>query len=129
MESGRSSYSMANILYLANIIYSMVDFFVTAIPVRILHFTHAILFTTVYLLFSLVIYWIDIGFQYERPNIFIILDTTFNKAPWTVTLWFIITATTGVLIHCFVFAVYRLREVMYGPCRNWVGNRDDVEMM
>ena len=123
---------MTNVLYIANSLYAMVDFFVTAIPVRILHFIHAILFIIVYLLFSLALYWLDIGHDhYTRPNMFIIMERTFDREPWTAIVWFVIVATTGVLIHCFVFAVYRLREVMYRPCRNWVGsyNRDNVEVM
>ena len=123
---------MANVLYIANSLYAMVDFFVTAIPVRILHFIHAILFITVYLLFSLAVYLLDIGFgQYERLKIFIVLEHTFSEERWIGIGWFVIVATTGVLIHCFVFAVYRLREVLYGPCRNWVGsyNRDSLEVV
>ena len=129
MELGNSYVHMANVLYISNSLYVLVDLLITAIPVRILHFTHAILFSTTYVLFSFGC-WLAGGTGHRGESfIFMVLDHPYKKEPWIAIVWFVSMATAGVLTHCIVFAVYQLREVMYRPCRNWVGNREDVEVM
>ena len=129
MELGNSYVHTANLLYISNSIYVMVDLLVTAIPVRILHFTHAILFSTTYVVFSFGC-WLAGGIgDRGEPFIFMILDHAYKKEPWIAVVWFVAMATAGVLTHCIVFAMYQLREVVYRTCRKWVGNGEDVEVM
>ena len=129
MELGNSYVHTANLLYISNSIYVMVDLLITAIPVRILHFPHAILFSTTYVLFSFGC-WLAGGIGHRgEPFIFTILDHAYEKEPWIAVVWFASMASAGVLTNCIVFAVYQLREVVYRPCRKSVGSGEDVEVM
>ncbi|KAK2181264.1 hypothetical protein NP493_404g02071 [Ridgeia piscesae] len=104
--------------HIVNSGYVVVDVFITAIPVRILHFLHVVAFATVYILFT-VIYWASGGTNvYGEPFVYSILD--YGNEPSKAADWLIGVYVALVLIHCGIYALYRLRVLLSGLC----GRRD-----
>lgn len=101
--------------HIANSVYVLVDVFATAIPVRLLHFLHVLIFATVYVIFT-VVYWAAGGTNiYGEPFIYSVLD--YGNKPSTAADWLIGVYVGLIFIHCAIYALYRLRVLVSGLCR------------
>ena len=98
-----------------NSMIMIIDIFITAVPVRWLHFFHAFIYGVIYLIFS-VIYWAAGGTDPAgNPFIYPVLDWGGN--PGQAAGLSVGLAVIGLpLFHTFVYGLYRLRLVIYKRC-------------
>ncbi|XP_046568099.1 uncharacterized protein LOC124276516 [Haliotis rubra] len=94
-----------------NTVFIVVDNFISARPVRLLHVIYPVLYGIVYVLFSLIFWAVD-----HRNVIYpIVLD--WNNVGLTLGVTSGIVVLTFVL-HSFQFGLYRLKLFVYGKCRS-----------
>jgi hypothetical protein len=111
------------VAHLSNAIYVLIDLCITAIPVRIYHFVHGMIFHVTYLVFSAV-YVIAGGTNaLDKPYIYPGQDWTSD--PWNDALHGLLPILIGApIIWVMVFGIYRLRLAVY----YWVYHDDLCQM-
>ena len=107
--------SLVNItVHAVNGIYVLVDGWVSALPVRLLHFWHSSVMLTIYGLFTIV-YFLAGGMNGNSPYIYTMIkyDTDLGVAvAWLLAILIVIAP----LLHSFMFFNYLLRERFYQKC-------------
>ena len=90
-------------------IMAIVDLFLTAIPIRILHFIYSIIFIAIWSIFSGIYFAAGGTNYYGSRYIYKFLDYEENPF-FAVTMGFVITFIIIPLIHSFVYCLYLVRE-------------------
>ena len=98
-----------------NAIYVVVDIFITATPLRLLHFFHGLLFGAAYIIFS-VIYTMAGGTNnLNKPYIYGIID--WKSKPQVAVAYAVSCVFVGVpMIWLILYGLYRLRIMIYESC-------------
>ena len=90
-------------LHLVNLIFILLDIFMIAMPVRLLHFVYSVLTVLVYVLSTLILHWARI-----RSDIYPgVLDWLVN--PSKAILYCFLGVGLVIVAHVFVFGLYKLR--------------------
>ena len=93
--------------HIANSIYVLVDISVSAIPVRIAHVLQVLVFSIVYVTFT-IIYWAAGGTNADgKPYIYTVTD--YGNKPSTSADWLIGVFVALIFLHFTMYALYRLR--------------------
>ena len=94
-----------------NVAYVVLEFCISGIPVRILHFYQIFIFGLVYCTFT-VIYWMAGGTNnHGKPYIYSVLN--YGKDPEKAALWVVFIHIAVVLVHCVWSALYQLKLMVY----------------
>ena len=94
-----------------NVAYVVLEFCISGIPVRILHFYQIFIFGLVYCIFT-VIYWMAGGTNnHGKPYIYSVLD--YGEDPGKAALWVVLIHIAVVLVHCVWSALYELKSMVY----------------
>ena len=114
----------------ATSIYVITDLLVAATPVRIYHVYHAMIFSVMYLIFS-IIYDAGGGTNaLNQPYIYEMLD--WSEDIGTAALYSVLTILVGVpVLWLVVYALYALRTFIYGKLYghgDGMVNTDSTEM-
>ena len=89
-----------------NSLHVIADLLISAIPLRLLHFYHAVIVAVTYVLFSL-------AFTFSADeNIYELLDWL-NDPDGTVLLCIIVVVVVSPLVWLFMYALYRIRLAVY----------------
>jgi len=97
-------------LHLINSVLVILEFTISALPVRLLHVVYAFSFGLAYVIFS-VIYWSVDHANYLYPGV---LDW---NAPVTSAVVSVVLLFVGIpLMHLILFAIYQLRMSIYSRC-------------
>ena len=94
--------------HMINTIFILSNFFVSAKPIRVLHFYQVLLVATVYVVFS-VIYQVSGG-----SAIYTVLD--WDNVKTTLPLTFCLVCIALPLTHFMLYGMYRLRIFIYSRC-------------
>ena len=98
-----------------NAIYVLIDIFITATPLVLLHFLHSVFYAALYILVS-VIYTLAGGTNYaNKPYIYSVLD--WNSNPGVAAAYSVPLVIVGVpMIWLILYGLYRLRVLMAVKC-------------
>ncbi|XP_041373391.1 protein rolling stone-like [Gigantopelta aegis] len=98
-----------------SLVLVILDFTITRCPIRIHHFYLAAIFSSTYSLFT-VVYWAAGGTNtVNEPFIYNVLD--YSENPRMATAYLLsITLIVVPLIHCLMYAIYRLRIYIHQNC-------------
>ena len=102
-------------MHTLNSVFAIVDLFLGATPIRLLHFYQPVAMGTVYIIFS-VIYWKAGGTGFGN-NTFIYPILDYGHHPGQAA---IVIVLTGLLVipftHSIIFGFYKLRKFLAGRC-------------
>ena len=93
--------------HIANSLYVLVDVSVTAIPVRIAHVLHVLVFAITYVAFT-IIYWAAGGTSADG-NTYIYSVIDYGNTPSKAADWLIGVFVALTFLHFAMYALYRLR--------------------
>ncbi len=94
-----------------NMVYVCFDFVFSALPVRLLHVTHILIFSAIYTIFT-VIYWQAGGMNnHDKHYIYEIMD--YKDEPSKATMWVILLHLIVIVIHAVWFILYKLKLYVY----------------
>lgn len=90
-------------LHLMNSVIVILEFCVSAFPVRLLHFVYVIIYGGLYAMFS-VVYW-----SFDHSNVLYPGVLDWNN-PGRTAIFVVLLAFIGIpILHCLLFCLYRLR--------------------
>ena len=90
-------------------IMAVVDLFLTAIPIRILHFIYSVILGVVWFIFSGIYFAAGGTSYYGNRYIYKFLNYGENVS-FAVSMGFVVTFIIIPVIHSFVYCLYHLRE-------------------
>ena len=98
-----------------NSIYILIDFFITAMPIRLLHFWHGILYGLLYVVFSII--YLGAGGTDKDGNNYIygILDF-FGKPATAFTVAALSVFVLAPLLWLLIYGIFNLRTFMSRKC-------------
>ena len=104
-------------IHAINSVLMILDLFVSAYPVRIVHCVYAIAYGVVYVVFSL-IYWAAGGVNpYNgEPAIYPVLD--WENIPGLTVAFILGFMVVLIVIQCLAYGAYRLRRHLAAKCRS-----------
>ncbi|XP_046569891.1 protein rolling stone-like [Haliotis rubra] len=94
------------VVHALNTVIVLIDQMVSAIPVRLFHFTFPIIYGLVYYLFS-ILYWMA---DHKHVVYKILLDWNHPALPFGMLF---VTSTVTVTFHCISYGIYRARSAIY----------------
>jgi len=97
-------------IHLINCVIVLLEFIISAFPVRLLHVVYLIGFMLVYVIFT-VIYW-----SFDHANVLYPGLLDWNDPVTSVVVSAIVIFVGGPLMHLILFGIYQLRMFIYTRC-------------
>ncbi|ESP03529.1 hypothetical protein LOTGIDRAFT_199138 [Lottia gigantea] len=100
--------------HLLNSAYVLSNLIITAVPVRIYHFFHPVLFSTLYIIFTVIYQEAGGSNGLDKPYIYSVIDW---RTPDTAALYSVLAALVLTPIsHVIVFIFYLIRKAIFDAC-------------
>ncbi|KAK3102035.1 hypothetical protein FSP39_008269 [Pinctada imbricata] len=106
-----------------NSVYVIINVLVTAVPIRLYHFFHGVIYAITYVLFTLIYYLAGGTNEDGKPYVYSTID--WRDTGFTVGLSLAVTFVAMPVVHTIFWALYKLRVFLFSKCSR---NSDSVDI-